>query len=587
MTPLATLSESLRPLPSPPLSELSNATALATIHDNPQLFRIVSPIDVDRFESLLSSHPNRPLVESVCRGLREGFWPFADPDLKTFPDTLELPNGPLSEEASSFIDSYITEEMEAKRYSPEFGPELLPGMYAMPIYAIPKPNSTKLRLINNHSAGDFSLNAMIDKSKVGMRPDNVQDLGRNLKAFREKHGNIPVWLFKSDVSKAYRLLPMHPLWQLKQAVKINHRCHLDRCCCFGSRGSPDIWCSFICLVVWIAIHIKGILLLLAFMDDNFSFDPSPELAYYPPYHSYYPPMQVKLLELWDELGIQHEPDKQVFGRTLTIIGFHVDPTTMTITLPPDSLNKLVSSIRNFCFSPDRRHPLREWQHLLGWINWALNIQPLLRPAIQSSYAKIAGRSIPHAAIYLNVRVKQDLLWLADMLEITKGIHVLRTISWSPSQTDITLYCDACLTGMGFWCPSKQQAFIADTSSAPQTCSDDTIFWFEALTVLAALHWAAALPLKPKRITIFTDNLNTVQMFDSLRSHSPYDLILLDAVRIMISAEVDIRVCHIAGTANIVADALSRGLLSLATQHMPKLRIASFTPPRVTLGAAPK
>ena len=65
--------ELAEPLPSPPASEFDNVEALDTIHSHPDLFAITTPINVDHFESLLSSHPNQPFVQSVCRGLREGF----------------------------------------------------------------------------------------------------------------------------------------------------------------------------------------------------------------------------------------------------------------------------------------------------------------------------------------------------------------------------------------------------------------------------------------------------------------------------------------------------------------------------------
>lgn len=232
-------------------------------------------------------------------------------------------------------------------------------MYAMPIYSIPKLHSDKHRLINNHSAGPFSLNAMINKNNIGMQPDNVQDLGHNLLSFQVRHGSQPVWLFKSDVSKAYCHLPMHPLWQLKQIVKINNSCYIDRCCCFGNRRSPDLWCTFISLVLWIAIHHFDISPLLAYMDDHFSFDPLPVLSFYPSYAAFFPSLQVKLFLLWDELGIQHEMSKQLFGSSLTIIGFLVNPILMTISLPMDSIHELMAHIYSFCDNKDRQHSLWE------------------------------------------------------------------------------------------------------------------------------------------------------------------------------------------------------------------------------------
>ncbi|KAI0295540.1 hypothetical protein BC826DRAFT_281717 [Russula brevipes] len=41
------------------------------------LFDVVTPINIDRFASLLAGHPNRPFVDTVICGLREGFWPLA------------------------------------------------------------------------------------------------------------------------------------------------------------------------------------------------------------------------------------------------------------------------------------------------------------------------------------------------------------------------------------------------------------------------------------------------------------------------------------------------------------------------------
>ena len=59
------------------------------IHRHPELFKIVTPINVNRFETLLAMHLNQAFVKSVCRGLREGFWPWADTHLGKFPTTVD------------------------------------------------------------------------------------------------------------------------------------------------------------------------------------------------------------------------------------------------------------------------------------------------------------------------------------------------------------------------------------------------------------------------------------------------------------------------------------------------------------------
>ncbi|KAI0085718.1 hypothetical protein BDY19DRAFT_860302, partial [Irpex rosettiformis] len=160
------------PLSSPPSG---SDLAWKTIHENPGLFRITTSINVDRFEHLLSAHPNRLLVRSVLDGFRNGFWLFAE-EHESFPIIWDVANPPLDARAKEFVSQYVLNEKAAGRYSPPFSSNLLPGMYAMPIHAVPKPNSDKLCLVNNHSASTFSLNNMISKDDVGMRQDNIQDL---------------------------------------------------------------------------------------------------------------------------------------------------------------------------------------------------------------------------------------------------------------------------------------------------------------------------------------------------------------------------------------------------------------------------
>ncbi|CAA7267701.1 unnamed protein product [Cyclocybe aegerita] len=61
------------PLPSPPRNELQNKVARKTISQNPDLFKVVSPIKVDIFKEYVKDHPNQSFVQSVARALKKGF----------------------------------------------------------------------------------------------------------------------------------------------------------------------------------------------------------------------------------------------------------------------------------------------------------------------------------------------------------------------------------------------------------------------------------------------------------------------------------------------------------------------------------
>ena len=67
-TTLAAYTEIMPALPSAPTNELNNPVAHATIRLHPHLFQLITPINIDCLESLLTTHPNQALVCSIILG---------------------------------------------------------------------------------------------------------------------------------------------------------------------------------------------------------------------------------------------------------------------------------------------------------------------------------------------------------------------------------------------------------------------------------------------------------------------------------------------------------------------------------------
>ena len=574
-------SETARPLPRPPLSETLNPFVAKTIADHPDLFQVRTPIKVDVFESLLKDHPNPLFVKSVCDGLREGFWPWADTSKSGYPITHDESRAmPSNEEHASFIRAQCLKERDKGYYSRSFGTDLLPGMYSMPIHAVPKPHSSDLRLITDHSAGSYSLNSMIDHSKVtGFPLDNMRHLGEMLLDVRHSLGNVQLTLWKSDIADAYRNLPIHPLWQIKQIVTVDNERYVDHNLCFGSSSSPGLFISFNSLVAWIAKYIKLIQYLSGYMDDSSGCNLAGDVMYYEPYGKNLPSDQYRLLLLWDELGIPHKPHKQVFGSPLTIIGIDVDANLMTLTLPTSSKERLIEELRFWIAKPSKSSSgsfkLKYWERLAGWFNWALNVYPLLRPALNNVYPKIAGKRIRDQRVYINNAIRDDLMWAVTHIENSQGIHLFKSFNWTPDSADFVIFCDACPEGMGFWYPVSKEGYYAPT---PVNVLTDVIFYFEALCVLSALNHVKTFAPPGSKILIYTDNANCVDIFRSLRCLPAYNKLLKTACDILIYQDLSLRVLHIPGDANIVADALSRVHFSVALNCVPELKLHTFNPP---------
>ncbi|KAH9855755.1 hypothetical protein C2E23DRAFT_723023 [Lenzites betulinus] len=386
-------------------------------------------------------------------------------------------------------------------------------------------------------------------------------------------------------------MPVSPYWQIRQVVTIDGSRYVDRCNLFGGRGSLKVWSAFDCLVSWIAEHRHGIQ-KHNYVDDDFGFARLGDVEWYAPYERYFPSPQARLLRLWDELGVPHEPQKQLHGLTLPIIGFQVDPNAMTVTLPPEGRTRLLLAIDEFCeLTPgNRRRSLAAFQAFAGYANWAFNVYPLLKPSLSNVYEKMGGKSNRRAGIYVNAAIGRDLLWLRRHILSATGVHFLTANAWAPADLDPRALgdefalTDASGYGLGIYFPWLRLGLHC---TLPDRAPADTIFFFEALAVCAVLHhvraWQSAGRFV-KRLAILCDNSNTVAIFNSLRASPVYNAILTSAVNVMLDAPMDIRVQHIAGELNTVADALSRGKLALARSLVPGITLLPLTPLPDVLGA---
>lgn len=589
---VADWSEHAPPLNAPPSSEYADPLVQGTLSKYSYLFKVVTPINVDVFESMLISHPNQPLVTSVCRGLREGFWPWANTHLPNYPSQCDFSRPtPTDSAKADFLRSQVLEEIDKGRFSESFGTELLPGMYSSPVYAVPKPHSSNLRMVTDHSAGKFSLNSMIDHDKVtGCPLDNLHHLGHVLLTLRQLFRDRSLVLFKCDIAEAYRLMPMHPLWQLKQINTVDGLRYVDRNATFGSTASPKIFISFVSLVAWIAKNVEDIQGLSTYMDDFSGAEFEDSVEFYSKYNTFLPRKQVRLLSLWDKLGIPHAQPKQVSGSPLTIIGLSVDPNELTITLPEQSRTLLVDELHMWGRHTKSKKPsnssfkLKKWQQLAGWVNWGLNAFPLLRPCLNNLYFKMRGHTEQRNSIYINDTIRSDLLWAAQWIEQSTGVHLLSSTVWNASDADFIVYCDASLSGLGFWIPSSCAGFH---SSIPYNVPPSLIFYFEALCVVSALQHCADIATVPSKILIYTDNFNSVNIFSSLKCLPDYNPILKLAVDTLLHGLHNLRVLHVPGDQNQVADALSRANFPKALQCAPGLSIHPFQPPLLQLGAVKK
>ena len=129
--------------------------------------------------------------------------------------------------------------------------------------------------------------------------------------------------------------------------------------------------------------------------------------------------------------------------------------------------------------------------------------------------------------------------------------------------------------MGFWYPISKDGYYAPT---PVNVPSDVIFYYETLCIISAIVNVKQKARKGSKILIYTDNANTVNIFRSLRCLPAYNHLIRTAVDVLIENDFSLRVLHVPGEDNVVADALSRVQFSVALQIEPSLNLYSFNPP---------
>ncbi|KAJ3816888.1 hypothetical protein F5880DRAFT_1462618, partial [Lentinula raphanica] len=191
-----------------------------------------------------------------------------------------------------------------------------------------KGESHKARVITDQTAS--GLNAGVHREDAHVRYDDMRSFGAALRQAKKRNPGKNLVLFKDDVKGAFPTLPAHPIWQLKQVVKVDDSFHINLVM-FHGRLRPR--------------------------------------------------RQVLLLIFWDYIHCPYEDEKQDAGPCLKIIGFFINICAGTISITDDSIKELIVQIQTFLNHSSRKPPLRQWMRLCGHINWALNVLPWARPAL--------------------------------------------------------------------------------------------------------------------------------------------------------------------------------------------------------------
>ncbi|KAI9103856.1 hypothetical protein DFS34DRAFT_682904 [Phlyctochytrium arcticum] len=496
-----------RPLPSAPMGPIEQHIMHTVIDNHPELFTIVSPINIAAFEHYLFSptcpHPNLALCRSVLDGLNNGFWPFA-------------------EVSGLWQEAPITSRRRGCHWSLLIGHRhaatILPPI---PSRLAPEPHQPhKLRLISDHSfPRGRSVSDTIPVHERKVQYDTVQDHARMLR-FLESRGIVTheMHLWKGAIEGAFRLLPMHVLWMLWQLIEIDGLFHYDRCMIFGGGAS--------------ALKHFGVHFLLAYVDDFYGVDRPFPNAGQPP------EMCQGFLATCAALNFPVAQHKTVWGPVLEITGILVDLPAQQFRLSDKKVERLVVELDSWLALSRLR--MGELRKLIGWINWFLMVVPVARPFLTPLYNELGPWQADCRAVHINLRKRSHFSVPSSESDRES------TIFWQIS--GLRMVPTTTSWGLGVWVPGVSLAIAVDLRGAPAFTGWD-IFSLEMLAIWVGFTWLEPfLSTAGRRIVIWSDSANSVAAFNTLSTVSTRSALLLEVVALYeLRTQCSLRVLHVPGT----------------------------------------
>ena len=220
------------------------------------LHREVSSVNSAELGRLLEGHPNRPFVEYVLKGCKEGFRMGV---MEPFKKSWVRKNAGSAKTHVEVLQHYIREEIKAGRME-DMGTQVPVGQ-VQPCGVISKGHKPispdSFRITNNFSSAteEESVNEKIPAQNKKVKYSRIVDALAVINTFLEMH--CDVYLAALDIKAAFRNLLVNPhdrrmcLLQAPDKDGVN-RFYADRCIGFGCASSPSIFGAVSDAVHWIA-----------------------------------------------------------------------------------------------------------------------------------------------------------------------------------------------------------------------------------------------------------------------------------------------------------------------------------------------
>ena len=490
---------------------------------------LISGLNIPAWERQLQGYPDDRLIQYIKFGF---------PLSLISPDRLhnqEVSNHFSARQYPQDIQKYLNKEISLGAMLGPVDSVDSKDFHCSPLMSRPKDGDSRRVIMDLSFPQGNALNDQVTKEKFDGTPlvlklPSIDDFVKDIVSIKED----PV-MFKIDVARAFRNLPVDPVDALKLGIKWEGSFYLDKSVAFGWIFGTA---SFQLLSDSIAYFMRDYCNLHCYIDDYVAVLPKikADVAF------------DKLCSLLQELGLPLNIAKLTPPtKRLTYLGIDIDLDSNTMAINEEKLQDIYAE----CVKIRGQKYLskNKFQALMGKL---LYIQKIVKPArVFINRILATFREGSHKQkIYLNKAFHADIDWFIKFLPSFNGITFIEKNAVDDTQS---LFLDASLTGLGaVW---RDRVYATPVREIPGFVL--TIVHLEMFNVLLALrvwgqHW------RHSSVKIFCDNHSVVQVVKNGKTRDPFLALCIRNIWLHTALyDVHLIIEHIAGKENRIADTLSR------------------------------
>ena len=431
----------------------------------------------------------------------------------------------------------IRSEVEAGRIAGPFDEPPFQPFQISPLNLREKKTPGKYRLLHNLAwpYDDSAVNSNIPESAKRVKYSTVHDAIKSIMKFPKG-----AFTAKTDISDAYRIIPLHPDEYPKLGIYFEGQYYFDKNLPQGCGSSAKIFETFVTALQAIFQHYYPQAEVTHLLDDFFfAARNRAQCQFY----------LDAFLKLCSDIGVPLAPEKTTSPATDTVfLGILLDTMAWLAKLPQDKVLEYVTDVQQVLGK--KKVTRKVLESVAGKLSFAAAVVPA-RPFLRRIFNLIYTVDKPYHNIRITKEVQRDLeIWL-EFLQGYNGVTYFRSLQIIPS-TAINLSSDACKRGLGACYGSKwiQCAY-------PIEWQDLHISTLEFYPLFVLISMFGHL-MTNSNVLFLCDNEAVVEIVQKQSTKDPNNMRIMRALILMIiKFNISLSAKHVPGKNNVLCDRISR------------------------------